>query len=194
MSLLRYEIIHITYCISPAAPNSTIAPCLPLSHVFPLRLMTLCHTRRVCLFKDAWGDEARLSPLPPPPPLSHFKLFLCWWQKPSLPEASATSESDNQRPTRLASGRRSVTNDDQPADGVINDIAEDPRLINAQERGSRRHNGALNNVEKVDELADNVWTSAPVQRTVSIYARRPNQKVFYDVENKPHWGKCQWRR
>lgn len=54
-----------------------------------------------------------------------------WKRLPNNPRRSeATSKSHSLLPSQLLSGRLSVTYDDQLADSVINDAAEDPRLIN----------------------------------------------------------------
>ena len=54
---------------------------------------------------------------------------------PNNPRRSeATSKSHSLLPSQLLSGWLSVTYDDQLADSVINDAAEDPRLINRQKK------------------------------------------------------------
>jgi len=102
----------------------------------------LSSTRRVGLFKDAWGDEAKFSP-------PSILLPLYSSSQPLLLIAAATSARGfprfpsgqglppNQTApsfSQLLSGWLSVTYDKHRAVRVTNDAAEDPRHMNGQKK------------------------------------------------------------
>lgn len=143
----------LPHFLCPSLLNSTS---LTYSFSFPLSscLFLMCFpkdwwlfsTRWVGLFKDAWGNKAKFSPPPlsSPPSLNSFH----WRQEPPLRVASYWSREVQRPPpnqTSLLSRWLSVTYDDQPADSVINDAAEELRLIKGQKKaGSHRYDDAPN--------------------------------------------------